>query len=493
MVDFDKLNKDAKKMTYAIGPIVKLLRSEAISDGGTQKKAEALEGKWIRLNETRFAFVEESQITVIYIDEDSVGCACGRCNSGVMCEHAIAFDNLKSPPQLSIESPEFRWLQTYLFSLGWYAENRYVYPSLDSQESTKLDPVNEDKELDIGVDEEPAPKMIERKCDHCGFISKGYDRDDVVQRIAEHRKTCTKNPANKKKSARPTTQTVPEEKQETTDAKTATVEKQGQEPDVKESLTVEKQSKEEEKKVKPQSTKTGSLFDWVENLIEFGVGQIFGESGEGKTALCRELAVQAADAGKKVVYWDTEGNMTRKQRAAMTAHKNIEYILDRDWEEIRHMLPVTGEDDRTGPSIYTKTPKLKKCDLFILDSIGVPVLGIYGDLKQNEKGSALQGMQGLVYRLTTWAEKNEAVVIVTNQPVSAMNKTKEQIKDRPPFGDKMKYFTKEIMKMVVAKRTDYATVCNLLTWRTRDTKRGKVLATVTISDSGVEVTPIGGE
>ena len=99
-------------------------------------------------------------------------------------------------------------------------------------------------------------------------------------------------------------------------------------------------------------------------------------------------------------------------------------------------------------------------------------------------------MQGLLYRLTIWAEENDAVVIVTNQPVSEMNKTEAQKADRHPFGDKAMFFTKEIMKLIVAERTEYKTVCHVLAWRSRSAGRNRHLCTVTISDDGVEVIPV---
>lgn len=227
MVDFEKLNK-SKKMNYSIEPIRKILRSEAISDGGTQKKATELEGTWIRVNENEFMLVEENQTTRVFKDENEVGCACDRFrdSGNLLCEHILNFEALKNVPQLSIQSPDCRWLTEYLFSLGWYIQDGWVHPSLDSptsepevvaelppiEESPKLDPVNEDKPLDTGVDEEPEPKMIERKCDHCGHIEQGEDRDQVVAAIAEHRKTCPKNPANRLKNTPLVTHDAPETK-----------------------------------------------------------------------------------------------------------------------------------------------------------------------------------------------------------------------------------------------------------------------------------------
>ena len=273
------MTKEAKATEYMIEPLVKLLRSEAISDGGTRKKAEALVGKWIRLNETMFAFEEDGNITLIFIGGGEVGCACKAFSDpsmNVLCEHIIAFEDLESPPQLTIESPDCRWLREYLFGLGWYTKNGYLYPSLDSelQEDvpSKLDPVNEDHDLHIGVDVDQNPKKYTRACSFCGHIETGDDLDIVKQHIDEHRRTCAKNPANKQKSARLTTQTVDE-----TDIPIIP------DPVVKESLTtenatvaknatVEKPPKEEEnmeERSKMYEHPDGTEFETAEALLDY--------------------------------------------------------------------------------------------------------------------------------------------------------------------------------------------------------------------------------
>jgi hypothetical protein len=236
------MNKDAKATEYRIEPLVKILRSEAISDGGTEKKASELKGMWVRLNETMFAFVEDNKVTVVYNDETEFGCACKAFSDptmNILCEHILAFEGLKNPTQLSIESREYRWLQRYLLELGWHAENGYLYPSLAAPEvvaelppigeSTKLDPVNEDHDLDPGVGEdaqEGIPQGYSRKCTHCGYIEFGEDLEQVKQLIDDHRRDCPKNPANKKKEA-------------------------PQKPSANETVAPEKQK--EDKKVKPNT------------------------------------------------------------------------------------------------------------------------------------------------------------------------------------------------------------------------------------------------
>jgi DNA-directed RNA polymerase subunit RPC12/RpoP len=108
-----------------------------------------------------FAFVEEAKTTLVEITNDTKGCGCKTFTDTdltLLCEHLIAFDDLKEPPQLTINSDQkmCRVLTEYLFTLGWYVENRWLYPSLDSP--TRLDPMHEDKELDLGIGEDTTTK-----------------------------------------------------------------------------------------------------------------------------------------------------------------------------------------------------------------------------------------------------------------------------------------------------------------------------------------------
>jgi RecA/RadA recombinase len=394
--------------------------------------------------------------------KQEIGCSCDYFKKErKTCEHLYALRDIDASKLDA--SPN--WLVEFLqVDNDWHIDdnNRLVPPSTGSEK------VVPEVVASVPPTNEEPPKKEKRTCPHCNLTM-------PASRYEQHLSVCKKNPAKQKPQGSPTVEPPPREK-----PKPPVI---PQDPEIDIGVDVEQEPPKEPgvKKTVPKTDKpkkSTSIFDNIEDLIEFGVGQIFGDTGTGKTAFCREVAEQAADAGKKVVYWDSEGNMTRKQRASMNEHKNIKYVLDRDWHHIKNML-----NDDLSKGAY----KLGKCDLFILDSIGVPVLGIYGTMKQNQKGEALQGMQGLLYNLTVWAEANSAVVIVTNQPVSEMNKTKEQIADRHPFGDKAMFFTKEILKIVIGERNEYKTVCHLLAWRSRSRGRGAMLGKVTISDKGTEI------
>jgi len=320
------MNKDAKAMKYAIEPIRKILKTDACSDGGTQKKAEELEGTWIRLNEYECVMHEDAVVTRVYDDGTNIGCACDRFKDSdtLQCEHILAFRSLKSPPQKTIESHDYRWLRTYLLSKGWQAENRRLYP-LDAE---TIEPENEDKPRDTGVGEKPEPTMFERKCSWCEFIERGADRDKVVAGIEEHRKTCPKNPANKKKPTAPKAAEQPHEavvkESLTTDAKSA---------------TVEKPPKKEEKKVKPNTvvTKTDPKTPTVKKEMptdaEFQsakVGRLMKSQGSIYKVTGKEVADSAAVSSYAVsagVSTETTVLEQTKEyaRATVRAHKGGRY------------------------------------------------------------------------------------------------------------------------------------------------------------------------
>jgi len=429
--------------------------------------------KMMQLSASKFGIIDDDDAFFQHIDKAKIGCTCDEWLESGLCKHVHYLVNVAkrlptAPAKTDITGALIEAGWEHVSGKGWLCIEEL---NDGGKPEAKPEPPKEkpiDNALNSGIEveqkvyEEAAKKppsagmkLLSGNCQYCGKEIKRTRPNDLKTAIENHERGCKKKPP----SEEVVEESLPTDAPKATDAKNAPV----QEPAPK----------------KETPSKPIGVFDAVEELVEFGVAQIFGDTGTGKTAFCRELAEQAADEGKKVIYWDSEGNMTRKQRAAMAEHKNITYVLDRDWDHIKNMM---------SSDLSKGSPKLTKCDLFILDSIGVPVLGIYGTMKQNQQGSALQAMQGLMYQLTKFAEKNNAVIIVTNQPVSEMNKTKEQIADRHPFGDKAMFFTKEILKIVAGERTEYKTVCHLLAWRSRSAGRNKILGTVTISDNGTEIT-----
>ncbi len=201
---------------------------------------------------------------------------------------------------------------------------------------------------------------------------------------------------------------------------------------------------------------------FVDNLLE---GQpdlvmLFGETGSGKSTIALKLFEDAQELGHNALFIDTEGNLRPNQRP-----KNYEYVVRiEDVEKIVKSL-------KPG------------CKLVIVDSIGLPVLGAYASASLKKRGDMLLKMQGIAYMLKSYAINNNCLVVITNQPVSEMsvmdipdeNERRKAIENRRPFGDKMVYFSKELLRTKLVEATPNRTVMEVDTWRSRKYGRGTKL------------------
>lgn len=502
--------KEAKATKFAVEPIRKILIAEEISDGGTQKAAAALEGTWIQINETMFVFMEEGVATLVYRDEYETGCACDhfKDSENVLCEHIVAFEDLSHKPQLSIESKECRWLQEYLFSLGWYTENRYLYPSLDAklpedeattepevvaelppvQESPKLDPVNADKPLDTGVDE---PKMATFICNHCGQTIEGVDPVAARKELVDHQAACPKNPANMK--------TKPGGEEKTTVhyecpkcgeevdiyeenlrewklnhmdvCKGKTETNPSEIPNSSKPPTTEKPNVAKSAPVKKTDGSKTPLIDTIKKYVGNDVLEIFGDTGSGKSKFALEIAREAISAGLKVFYLDSERNLTDEDVKMLG--NGYKYT------------PVLKEIDDT-------IRKLPAVDVVVIDSIGFPILTAYARYNMKQKGDALLTMIAMFGDLKQWAYRNNGLVVVVNQPESTFNKEAGHI--LRPFGDKSQFAAKEIWWLKMVKRADktpdHHTEILITSFRGRTLGYGDKLYTMNIRHDGIEFIPV---
>ncbi len=87
--------------------------------------------------------------------------------------------------------------------------------------------------------------------------------------------------------------------------------------------------------------------------------------------------------------------------------------------------------------------------------------------------------------LKSYANRNNSLVIVINQPESDMNKDPNT--ERRSFGDKVEFFYKELLKTCFVSKSPGKTVVVVKTYRSRDYGQGTKLFTVEITDGGVKV------
>ena len=199
---------------------------------------------------------------------------------------------------------------------------------------------------------------------------------------------------------------------------------------------------------------------------------IFGETGSGKTSLAIKLLKDCMERGIKTLFIDSEGNIRPSERP-----ENYVYLVTLD--EIKEFV---SNLIRGG----------KRYGAIILDSIGLPALGTYASVKLDRKLGIILEMQGIVYMLKGYARKHNCLVLITNQPKSEfmMNGSdikEKSIEDRRPFGDKVCYFAKEILRTKLISSNEKETYIVVDVWRSRKYGRGTKLLDVRIDGGGVHV------
>ena len=221
-------------------------------------------------------------------------------------------------------------------------------------------------------------------------------------------------------------------------------------------------------------SKEVNLYDFLLHDVlegEADTVMIFGETGSGKTSLAIKLLKDCMKKGIKTLFIDSEGNIRPSERP-----ENYVYLVTLD--EIKEFI---GSLIREG----------KKYGTIILDSIGLPALGAYASVKLDRKLGMILEMQGIVYMLKGYARKHNCLVLITNQPKSEfiMNGSdiKEKLEDRRPFGDKVCYFAKEILRTKLISSNEKETVIVVDVWRSRKYGRGTKLLDVRIDGRGVHV------
>jgi len=188
--------------------------------------------------------------------------------------------------------------------------------------------------------------------------------------------------------------------------------------------------------------------------------ELFGDTGTGKTTFV--LKVLEELPAEKKLYIDTERNLLKEPEFA-------EYKYIPDFQELYHYIMHL-------PDGYKAV---------VIDSVGLPILGEFATMRLDEKGQILLKMEAISYALKRYSYKNDAVVIVTNQPESEFGKEKGHI--LRPFGDKSKYYYKEIWKSELMYSSPTKTVCNIKSFRSRFFGRDAPLYRLTVTSNDVKL------
>lgn len=237
-------------------------------------------------------------------------------------------------------------------------------------------------------------------------------------------------------------------------------------------------------------TQTDSSGSLIREVIEFCGGpdliELFGPSGSGKSEFAVQVAQSALqDANKDVLFIDTERNIGEMDRI-----DGADYVYIPEWHDIYSY--VNSSSSNPSSSAFGENTTNSKgipggYDVVVLDSIGFPALIQYGKYRvadDAEQFKVFNELQVITGELKKYAQKNEALVIVTNQPKSDLS----DADDPDPFGDKSIFGFKEVWKTDKASTSEIRTKCEVNAFRSRQSGKGKSLFQLSISDEAVDVT-----
>ena len=209
------------------------------------------------------------------------------------------------------------------------------------------------------------------------------------------------------------------------------------------------------------------LYHAILDIVGHDVLEVFGPSGSGKTTLALLLAKEALKEGKKVIYIDTEMNLDERLVERLKA-EGLEYY---------YMTNVS--------EIYSFLLNAPQADVYILDSLGMPILWRFAKANAKERGEMLLKAIAISGTLKELSKKYHALVMITNQPESEFNKNVSK-SELEPFGDKHIYAAKEIWRTKITFRSPDKTGIIVEAWRSRRFGYGREIIKLLIYDGRVK-------
>ena len=208
------------------------------------------------------------------------------------------------------------------------------------------------------------------------------------------------------------------------------------------------------------------LFERILNHVEYDVLEIFGDSGTGKSTFAFLIAYSALKSGKTVWWLDTERNLSSALVQRLQSFGNsFSYAY----------TPVFYE-------VVQRVRNLPKADLYILDSLGFPALTEFSVVDMNRRGDILLKCIAVMSYLKQACYRNNALAVVTNQPVSPFGKGNVSEDSLAPFGDKAIFATKCVWRTYLIETKPEQTVVEVRAWRDRRYGRGKTLYKIKIGE-----------
>ena len=215
-----------------------------------------------------------------------------------------------------------------------------------------------------------------------------------------------------------------------------------------------------------------TCYDVLMSLTDGHLCEIYGAYGTGKSRLVHHIAVEAQNAGKRVIYIDTEGGLT-EQHARML--KDYWYVGD--------------EMDALEEAVAKARDMREGYDLLVVDSVGHPVYVNYVELEgMQDKLRAYQRLAMIFRDMVRFARgergkdlgSRRALAIATNHPVSEFARDEKDLPSEEPldpFGGQIHRVPKLILRSEPA-----GTWFRLVAFKARNLPRGVEVARFRVAD-----------
>lgn len=219
--------------------------------------------------------------------------------------------------------------------------------------------------------------------------------------------------------------------------------------------------------------------------------EVFGPSGSGKSEFSVQVLSSAIqDEGLDALFIDTERNV-----GSIDEIEGADYVYIPEWHDIYRYI-VDGSASLSNESFGENTTNSNSLphgyDVVVLDSIGFPALIQYAKYRVDDNADQFKvflELQAITGELKKYSQRNDALVIVTNQPKSDLSGDD----DPNPFGDKSIFGFKEIWKTEKVSSSEIKTKCRINAFRSRQSGKHTTIYEMDIDDSGTDVDFINGD
>jgi len=231
-----------------------------------------------------------------------------------------------------------------------------------------------------------------------------------------------------------------------------------------------KQGMDEAQKFKREGRPTPqTAFDKLTELVGSDLIEVFSDYGLGKSRLLGHIALEAQEAGKRVLFLDNENSLPKSVSSKL---KNYEYIgidLDKNIERVSNIR--------------------EHYDLVCLDSIGFCTLIRYFELPLKERLSSIGRMIVLRGYLKDFAIRHKGLAIAANQLESEFATVSKGTapENLEAFGGKGSFISKLLIKLRPIERNPERLKVGLHVFKARDIGYNTKLAEFIIDSKGTRI------